>query len=198
MLPSGAVQVRRAGFLTLVGAIAAATSCSSAGTPLPDPSVPDSGAPAAGDDAGPRVDAGTSGDGAVCQDDDGVPASCDGVTGSGYCSLGECDLARVELKSRVARTEIDCVRTQIELGGKCDGCRRVALESACDDATATDACDRIASTCAGKRPGFDRSACVTTAAGFTFGGRQKFIACMTESDCALPLDDCLRFFRLGP
>lgn len=179
--------VRRAGFLSFLGAIAA--SCSSAGTPLPEPSPPDAGSASPLGTARPDVDGGPDADaGPVCQDDDGVTTTCEGVTDK--TCLAECETALEVLKPRVARKQIECIRTQSKLNATCEGCRRLALESACPDESAGEVCDAIEAKCKGKVTR-DRAECMQHAAGMTFGGRLRFFYCATESECLFwPATEC--------
>ena len=199
-MPPGKLVVARAPFLALVGSIfAAGTGCET--TRLN--AAPDGGNEPVGDET-PEEDAGATPDAfvrrdataAACEDDDGTTVpSCDGMPAPfSECYQHYCESFRTALKPRLARIAVECVkaasannfcsepnRTLVEL------CAVDAEAEACSDPSATEVCDKLRSLCADG--GLPKSIagpnkCESRVAGMTFGGRTRFIDCVTESGTA--------------
>ncbi len=198
-VPPGRIVVARAPFLALVGSLVALVACGGSSDPPAPGTTPvtpvDPGESDGGVEPEPVDGEVPAEPGEVCEDDDGIFASCDGVDGPStlLCDRGSCERARLRLKSRVARSAIACMKQQIKLGSSCQGCVRLALDEACPDPTTADTCRKVEDVCkVVSPPGVDVKRCPVAIAGMSYGGRTTFLSCATAEGCASPIVTCSR------
>jgi hypothetical protein len=204
------MKVDRARFLTLTGALSAATglafgtmsACSSSNTVMPTQAPDAAGGDSATDgeseattDAGiclgDAVDAGDAGDASAIECSDG------GVAANG-CGL-VCDNVTTRFKAAIAGDILDCVAKLPTCEGADDAiadCIGKSLAKACPDSTASSFCTPLVGTCtpdggpdggdagdAGADSGvpvFNQSSCEALAKGLSGDGRAAFTTCITE------------------